>query len=246
MLNKTVKVRITKPIDPRFIKNGGRMLNTGVGDVSGIPNGRGIKTYIMGISYPVTYFVGKVIAQIKRPDGRVAAIVAAPKNIRFVNYDIADAIEFAEQAGTYKLECLYENSCGAVVFRIINNTPRFLLIKNQRSSHWGFPKGHMERGETPYDTAKREVLEETGLRIDIIEGFSSKSEYIIGRKVQKEVRIFLATTADTQTKIQQEEIEDYIWLTYEQAIETLNFQNDKRILNKAQAFMLESEIGYVK
>lgn len=244
MLNKTVKVRITKPIDPKLKKSREPMLNVGIGDVSGAPSCRGIKTYVMGISYPVNYFVGKIIALLKRQDGYICGIVAAPKNVRFVNYEIIDALEFSEKPGSYKLDCLYENSCGAVVFRKINNVPRFLLIKNQRSAHWGFPKGHMERGETPQDTAKREVLEETGLRINIIEGFSSKSEYIIGRRVQKEVRIFLATTTDTQTKIQKEEIEDYIWLTYEQAMETLNFQNDKRILRKAQVFMLDEGIGY--
>ncbi|MFR2841802.1 MAG: NUDIX domain-containing protein [Acutalibacteraceae bacterium] len=36
-----------------------------------------------------------------------------------------------------------------------------MLIKNKRSAHWGFPKGHMEKGETREETAKREIGEET-------------------------------------------------------------------------------------
>ena len=48
------------------------------------------------------------------------------------------------------------------MFRRINEEYRFLLIKNRRSNNWGFPKGHIEKGETEVATAKREVLEETG------------------------------------------------------------------------------------
>lgn len=57
----------------------------------------------------------------------------------------------------YRLECLYESSCGAVIFHDIKGEVRYLLIKNKRSAHWGFPKGHIERGETKEQTAIREV-----------------------------------------------------------------------------------------
>lgn len=108
----------------------------------------------------------------------------------FIGYQIADALAFAEPEGTYRLECLYERSCGAVVCRRINDEIRLLLIKNSRSAHWGFPKGHMERGETPEQTARREVLEETGIHIDIIPDFTAKSDYTIQGKVEKSVTIF--------------------------------------------------------
>lgn len=80
----------------------------------------------------------------------------------------------------------------------INGETRLLLIKNSRSAHWGFPKGHMERGETPEQTARREVLEETGMHIDIIPDFTAKSDYTIQGKVEKSVTIFLAKTEDTK------------------------------------------------
>lgn len=51
---------------------------------------------------------------------------------------------------------------------------RFLLIKNRRSAHWGFPKGHVEQGENDHQTAYREVLEETGIRINIQPDFVTK------------------------------------------------------------------------
>ena len=48
-------------------------------------------------------------------------------------------------------------------------------------------------------TAIREVLEETGIHIQILPQFASKSEYTIQGRVEKSVTIFLAKTKDTQT-----------------------------------------------
>ena len=95
----------------------------------------------------------------------------------------------------------------------------------------------MERGETPEQTARREVLEETGIHIDIIPDFTAKSDYTIQGKVEKSVTIFLAKTEDTETIIQRVEIDDYIWLGFDKALETLKFENDKAILKSARRFM---------
>lgn len=237
MLNKTIRVKITKPYGcPCPEKASSYKLNFGRGTVL---TDKGIvetDAYIIGITHPVKKFEGKIIAVIKRSNN-TTCVVAANKNTRYVNCDIIPLIEPIEKRGTYHLDCLYENSCGAIVYRYINGLPRFLLIKNKRSSHWGFPKGHMELGETQLDTARREVLEETGINIDIIEDFCCTSDYRIGGKVEKSVAIFLATTKDTQTIIQHEEIEDYIWLNYSQALNILNFENDKNILIKANDYM---------
>jgi 8-oxo-dGTP pyrophosphatase MutT (NUDIX family) len=40
-----------------------------------------------------------------------------------------------------------------------------LLVKGRRSQKWSFPKGHIKCGELPVDCAKRELFEETGVRI---------------------------------------------------------------------------------
>ena len=100
----------------------------------------------------------------------------------------------------------------------------------------------MERGETREQTAYREVLEETGLHINIQQGFCSESQYKIGAKIEKRVDVFLANTTDTKTVIQKEEIEDYIWLDFSSALEMLKFENDKDILVSAQEYMLEHGI----
>ena len=187
-------------------------------------------------------FDGRVVGIVRYDGSNETDWVVAPKSTRFINIDIANGIDFAVKNKNHTLECLYERSCGAVVFRFINGERRFLLIKNKRSCHWGFPKGHVENDETDEETAKREVLEETGIHIKIFPGFKHKSEYTIRGRIEKSVLIFLATTDDTQTVIQPEEIEDYIWLGYDNAISTLNYPNDKDILSLAKAYITKNNI----
>lgn len=241
MLGKYVRVNVTKPFNFQDRENG-FIYELNYGRVENNPNSTVQFAYIMGIDHPVRNFDGRVIAIIHRKNGE-KIWVAAPKSTRFIINDVRRAIAFAEgDEKDYTLECLYESSCGAVVFRNIAGEIRYLLIKNKRSANWGFPKGHIENGETKEETAKREVLEETGIRIKIIPGFVSTSEYTIQGKVEKSVSIFVASTTDTQTKIQQEEIEDYIWLNYAKAIKTLKFENDRSILERANDFLIRTGV----
>ncbi len=242
MLGKNVRVRVTKPFNSIDGDTNTRYtLNYGVAEIKTEKRSFTYSACILGINHPVNIFEGRVVAIVRHSNKRPNYIVVAPKKSRYINFQIADEIKFLEKDNDYTLECLYESSCGAVVYRIINGVRRYLLIKNKRSNHWGFPKGHIERGEDEYDTAKREVLEETGIHITILKGFRSTSEYKIAGRVEKEVTIFLASTTDTQTIIQKEEIEDYVWLDYNGALNTLRFDNDKNILATAKKFLDKSE-----
>lgn len=243
MLGKIVRVKVTKPCNFRDSRTGVRyLLNFGVTEMQRDKKTFVMGAYILGVNHPVRVFEGRIIAVLHRKEGGRSLLVVAPKNMRRINIEIEKVLKFAEPVGSYTLDCLYEHSCGAVVLRTINEEKRFLLIKNKRSNNWGFPKGHMENGETPEQTAYREVLEETGLHIDIIEGFRCESQYKIGGTVEKRVEVFLATTKDTQTVIQKEEIEDYIWLRYADALEMLKFDNDKSILMQVNEFMIKENL----
>ena len=244
MLGKYVRVRVTKPIRSQSEQFGFEYgLNFGVLEGGRKFDNRDIRgAFIMGINRPVRTFDGRVIAIVHRRAEDETYIVVAPKSTRFIDTQIRQALGFLGAEDDLETECLYERSCGAVVYRIIHDELRFLLIKNRRSSHWGFPKGHMEKGETPEQTAAREVLEETGNHIRILPDFSYKSEYTIQGKVEKSVILFLAGTKDVQTIIQREEIDDYIWLNYDRAVDVLRFDNDKMILTNARDFLVNNNI----
>ncbi len=238
MLGKFVKVRVTSPMYSFNNRFGFKYkLNYGVIDNYKSNRNTAQYAYIMGINHPVRNFDGRVIAVIKRHGSKGIAWVVAPKSTRFIVNDIKQAVDFAEGKNGYNIECLYESSCGAVVIRNDNGNTKYLLIRNKRSAHWGFPKGHIEPGETKEETAIREVLEETGLNIRIIPGFVKKSEYSIQGKIEKSVSIFLAETHENDYKLQEEEIEECDWFDYNDALKTLNYENDKIILSDAKKFI---------
>ena len=235
MLGKYIRVRVTNPIGSDDKTGGTYPLNYGV-----VYGNEGQTAFIMGIHHPVSNFDGRVIAILSNRKTQHYIWIAAPKSTRFIINDIKQYINIEERFPGYRLECLYESSCGAVVYRDIRGEVRYLLIKNKRSANWGFPKGHIEQGETKEETAYREVLEETGIHIHIIDGFESVSRYKIRDRIEKVVSIFVGNTKDTSTVIQASEIEDYIWLTYEKAMQLLRFENDKSILKSAHKFLNEN------
>ncbi|MBQ9227381.1 MAG: NUDIX domain-containing protein [Eubacterium sp.] len=235
MLGKYVRVRVTNPIGSDDNAGGTYPLNFGT--VYGYENQT---AFIMGIHHPVRNFDGRVIAVIANRKTKHYVWVVAPKSTRFIINDIKMYINIEERFPDYRIECLYESSCGAVVYRDIRGEVRYLLIKNKRSANWGFPKGHIEMGETKEETAYREVLEETGIHLHILDGFESVSKYKIRDRIEKMVSIFVGTTKDTSTVIQASEIEDYIWLTFDKAINLLKFENDKNILQAARDFLDEN------
>lgn len=243
MLGKFVKVRVTYPINS-FNKRFGYKYKLNYGIIDGYKTMKNTVqgAYIMGINHPVRNFDGRVIACIRRSGGKSTVWVVAPKSTRFIVHDIKQAIDFAEGRNKYSIECLYETSCGAVIFRDTPDGIRYLLIRNRRSAHWGFPKGHIEQGETKVETAVREVMEETGLRIQVLPGFCEFSEYTIQGKIEKAVAIFLAKTEQSEYTLQVEEIEECGWFTYEDAMRTLNYDNDKRILVKAGKYLTENNL----
>ena len=70
----------------------------------------------------------------------------------------------------------WEYSCGAVVFTRENGHILFAVVQEQ-SGAYSFPKGHMENNETEMETARREILEETGLNPDFLPGFKAEDEF---------------------------------------------------------------------
>lgn len=111
----------------------------------------------------------------------------------------------------------YEKSCGAVIYRIRDGKTEYLAVLNKKGNakgHWGFPKGHTEPGENEYQTAAREILEETGISVVFCGNVREVSSYSPSPDIQKDAVYFLATPKNgCEMKIQESEIADYKWLT---------------------------------
>lgn len=189
--------------------------------------------YIVSHAKPPEQFMGKVIGRLQS-GGQSRLIIAPPGQIFYQS----KLQELLSSAGRWQdgaeLHCLYEKSCGAVVFFRAKDGIKLLLVRNCNGKYWSFPKGHMEVGENEYRTALREVLEETGLNVKIYKGYRQVSDYSPFGNIKKRVVFFLGEAPTDKVKIQRSEIESYVWASFEQAYKMCSYQNDMRILETAQ------------
>ena len=134
-----------------------------------------------------------------------------------------------------------EKSCGGVIYRTVGGTREYFILlnkKNDAKGHWGFPKGHTEQGENEYETASREIFEETGLYVVFCGDLRIVSHYSPKPGIEKDAVYFVATVRDNQNvKLQKEEVADYRWCTFAEAKQFLTF--DKDILQKVENSFLK-------
>ncbi len=129
-----------------------------------------------------------------------------------------------------------ETSCGFILM----NYDSILLLQYPQG-HWSFPKGHIEEGDSDhFATAKRELLEETGIsKVSIIDGWMSKTEYSFfskGTPVTKQVFWYLANTDELNVKLSHEHT-NYMWVNFDEASEQLTFDQEVNLLTSAKSFL---------
>ncbi|MDD4957223.1 MAG: NUDIX domain-containing protein [Candidatus Omnitrophica bacterium] len=131
-------------------------------------------------------------------------------------------------------------AAGGVVIKKERGRPRVLLIKD-RYGRWTWPKGHLEKGETPETAALREIKEETGLEDITIETFIGRQEYhyiLRGEKVHKVVDIYLVRSSARQKLVPQKgEVEKAEWFWPEEAVSRIEYAGSAELVaNGIKAF----------
>ena len=129
-----------------------------------------------------------------------------------------------------------EKSCGAVIYRETAQGRQYLLAQHN-ASHWSFPKGHVEGKEREIDTARREILEETGLSVEIDTQFREVVTYYPKEGVIKDVVFFLASPTGGAEHAQEEEIRQLGWFSFEEAHSRVTFATDIEVLKAAEAYL---------
>ncbi len=223
MLAKRVRVNVYGEISDG--------LYTGYSNAEGVNN---VGTYIISRKDVSDFLRGVVIAVATLSSGEQKCIVATEGEI-YYEPEIKEKLKGLRNVEIQSLNCLYEKSCGAIIIhKSSENNYKVLLVKNHNGRYWSFPKGHVEKGETEQQTAIREIKEETGLDVEIIDSFREVSDYCPFGRIKKRVVFFMAQTFSTDVTVQKEEIDSYIWVDLNDVHNKCTYDNDLRVIKKAR------------
>jgi 8-oxo-dGTP pyrophosphatase MutT (NUDIX family) len=136
-----------------------------------------------------------------------------------------------------------EFSAGGVVVRVVRGRPMLAAIRPQGKPDgvWALPKGNIDPGESPADTAIREVREETGVEARLVEKLGDV-RYVYtrrgGARIFKVVSFFLLRA--TRGRIgdidesMQVEVAEARWLPLDEAPRLLSYGGEREMAAKAR------------
>ncbi len=171
----------------------------------------------------------EVIAVIVNHDDGSERWVAAEKGVTFIEPVIRDIIGDDSKDEYF---CLYEKTCGSIVFIRKCGVKYYLLVENH-TGHIGFPKGHIELNETEEECALREVYEETFLDIEIDPATRQEFTYRNRQGIIKNCIYYYSEFKEELIRLQEGEIIRCWLVPYAEAFNLLNYPNDKIIFQNA-------------
>ena len=133
-----------------------------------------------------------------------------------------------------ELPVVREYSAGGLVF---DDRGRVAIIaRHSRRGHleWCLPKGHIEKGETPQQTAVREVHEETGILGEVVDSIATIDYWFTGtsQRVHKLVHHFALRQIGGELTVEGDpdhEAEDAIWVDFNDLDDVLSYPNERKI-----------------
>ena len=131
-----------------------------------------------------------------------------------------------------------ESSAGIVV-----NNGKVVLAYQTINPSWSFPKGHVDKDETPLETAKREVYEETGIKdLNFVKKLGTYVREVKGRSdIKKRMIIFLFTTKQDKIKPIDQDNPECKWFKINDVPDKLLYEEDKNFFLK-----IKDEINKIK
>ncbi len=131
---------------------------------------------------------------------------------------------------------------GGVIIR--NSKGEVLITKNPYKDSWGIPGGMTELNESPSQSAKRETLEEVGLELNNFRLFSI--DFAIGNPWSRILFIFDCGVINDETitkiRIDEDEVSEFKFVSYDEAVETLSSKLSKRLKNSKEALYNNSVV----
>jgi len=144
------------------------------------------------------------------------------------------------------MELKHDSAVGIIPVHQEDEKLLFCLVRHA-DGHWGFPKGHLEAGESEREAARRELREETGIEeVEMVPNKMFTEQYTFelkGVSYNKTVTYFIGLVKDaSRTTLDdfKKEIPEMRWLSYDEMLGTLTFLEGKReMLNEVWKYVRE-------
>jgi len=130
-------------------------------------------------------------------------------------------------------------SAGGIVYRMIESGTEFAVCGRDSDGVWGLPKGTPDPGESLEQTAVREVEEETGLKVRVVDKIGV-IEYWFSRegvRYHKWVHYYLMEAVGGDTSAHDVEYDRVEWFPAEVVLKKLTFKNEVEVAQKALALL---------
>lgn len=118
-----------------------------------------------------------------------------------------------------------------------NGDELLLALVQHRAGHWGFPKGHGEPGETPLQSARRELQEELGItEVEIDNGPALEHRYSFERDgiiYDKTVTFWIGYVQDRALKPQEAELRGCRWASSGE-VRQLLFADEQKLIDEIE------------
>lgn len=132
-------------------------------------------------------------------------------------------------------EVVRETTSGGIIFRRSkeNGQVEILLIQDAKN-RWTIPKGHVEPGEEPKQTAEREIQEETGLQEMKMYNWLGKVHFRYRRAqtlVLMTMHIYLVQGAGDTNKLKPEDwLTDIKWIPAQEAVDKIAYDDIGKLM----------------
>ncbi|MCX7910169.1 MAG: NUDIX domain-containing protein [Endomicrobia bacterium] len=132
-----------------------------------------------------------------------------------------------------KEKTVYEFSAGGVV---VDKNKNVLVVRTKNlkgETVYTFPKGHIEKEETPQQAALREVKEETGVEAEIVREIKDVEYWFMqdGKKIHKKVKWYFMRPVKIQQFIS-DEVDEVLWYNIKEVEKILTYNSDKELIKE--------------
>ena len=179
----------------------------------------------------IAHLLGRAV-----PLDEVRTIVAA----RFAEVFERDLVPYADSTRLVKV--------------MVHDGERVLLLHRlpERGNFWQPITGSIEEGELPLETARRELIEETGtagepLALDLHQSFMIESQFLAAKHpapiIASETGFAVAMSARTPIRIDVAEHDHYGWFTFAEAYEKIRWSDDREALEQLESRLRDRAIA---